>query len=91
MLQLGQLGERGADVTGADVRKRLGDHVDGLRGDAEREPGIAQRVAGAVGLGHAGDRDPLLAEAFEDAVVHLQPARGLHVDVDVRQRRPALG
>jgi hypothetical protein len=47
-------------------------------------------VARAVGLGHAGDRGPLPPEPLDDRVVHLQAPLGLHIEVDVRQRRTPL-
>lgn len=89
--EFGQFGEGGADVAGPDVGEGFRDPVDGGGADPEREAGVPQGVPGAVGLGHAGDRDPIPPETVDDPVVDLQTARGLDVDVDVRQRRPALG
>jgi hypothetical protein len=90
LTQFGQFGEGAGDVGGAQVREALGDPVD-LRGcDAEGEAGVPQSPACPVGLGHGGDRDPFLAEPFEDRVVALQPAGGFHVDVSGSDARRTL-
>lgn len=70
--QLWQFGEGAADVAGPDVREALGDVPDHLGWDAEGEAGVAQGVPGPVGLGHPGDRGPLLAESLDDRVIHLR-------------------
>ena len=44
-----------------------------------------------VGLRHAGDGDAFGAEPFDDPVIDLESAGGLHVDVDVRETRAPLG
>lgn len=88
--QLRQLDQGGADVPGPDVRKALGELADDLRRNPDSEAGVPQCVPGPVRLGHAGDRGPLPPEPLNDRVVHLQAPLGLHIEVDVRQRRAAL-
>lgn len=44
----------------------------------------------AIRLRHRDRRDPLGTEPVDDRAVDLQPARGLHVDVDVGQHDPLL-
>jgi hypothetical protein len=88
--QFRQLGQGAADVPRADVRERLGDLVHDLRCQPEGETGVAQSVAGPVGLGHAGDRDPIAPEPFDDLVVDIQAPGRLHIQVDVRKRGPPL-
>ncbi len=89
--QLGQLGQRGADVAGPDVREGLRDLGNLLRRHPEGEPGIPQGVTGTVGLRHPRHRHPVPAEPGDDLVVDLQAAGGLHVQVDVGQARAPLG
>lgn len=90
LAQFRQLGQGAADVPRADVRERLGDLVHDLRGQPEGEAGVAQGVAGSVGLGHAGDCDPVAPEPFDDLVVDVQASGRLHIQVDVRKRGPPL-
>ena len=89
--QLGQVAQRHPGVAGPHVRERLGDGVDLAHRHAERGPDVADRVAHLVGVHHRDRRAPLPAVALQDRVVDLQPARGLHVDVDVGQRAPQRG
>ena len=89
--QLGQVAQRHPGVAGADVRERLGDGVDLPHRHAERRTDVADRVAHLVGVHHRDGGAPVGAEALEDRVVDLQPARGLHVDVDVGQRDAQRG
>ena len=84
--QLGQLAQRDPGVAGPDVRERLGDRVDLPRRHAERGADVADRVADPVGVHHRDADAPLAAVAVEDPLVDLEPARRLHVDVDVGQR-----
>ena len=83
--QLGQLGEGVPGVAGADVRERLGDRVDLDRRQPERGADVADGVAHPVGVHHRHARDPVAAEAVEDALVDLGAAGRLDVDVDVGQ------
>ncbi len=89
--QLGQLLDRLAGVAGADVREGGGDGVDLAGRHAERGPDVTDRVADPVGVHHRHARHPVGAEPREDRVVDLHAAVGLHVDVDVGQRRPQRG
>ena len=84
--QLGQVAQRHPGVTGPDVGERLGDRVDLAGRHAERAADVADGVAHAVGVHHRDAHAPLPAVAVEDRLVDLQPAGGLHVDVDVGQR-----
>jgi hypothetical protein len=73
------------------VREGLGDAVDVGRVHGEGRADVPYRMAHPVRLRHRHGRDPLGAEPADDRAVDLQPARGLHVDVDVGQDRAALG
>jgi hypothetical protein len=74
-----------ASVAGPDVREGLGDRVDLTGRKAERGTGVADGVTHSVGVHHRHAGAALFAEALEDPVVDLLAARGLDVDVDVRQ------
>ena len=84
--ELGQVAQRHPGVAGADVGERLGDRVDLAGRHPERAADVADRVADPVGVHHRHADAALAAVAVEDRLVDLQPARGLHVDVDVGQR-----
>ena len=86
--QFGQVGQRRTSVTGTDVRERLGEAVDLTGRHAECAADIADRMSDAVGLRHGHGGDAFGTEAFEDQVVHLEPASGLDVDVDIGQHPP---
>ena len=58
---------------------------------AERGADVADRVPDAVGVHHRDAHAALAAVAVEDRLVDLEPARGLHVDVDVGQRLAQRG
>ena len=73
------------------MREGLGDGVDLPAGHAEGAPHVTDRVADPVGVHHRHRDAPLPAVAVEDRVVHLEAARGLHVDVDVRERLAQRG
>ena len=77
--------QRGGDLPGPDVRERLGDGVDLVRRQAHGGADVPDRAAGPVGLHHGHAGDPLLAVPVEDRAVAVEPARRLHVDVDVGQ------
>ena len=83
--QLGQLGQGGPDITGPNVRKRLGDGIDLAHWQPERGADIPDRVAHAVGVHHRHTGDPVPAETFQHVLVDLGPSGGLHIDVDVGQ------
>ena len=89
--QLGQVAQGDPGVAGTDVRERLGDRVDLADRHAERGADVAHRVPDAVGVHHRDAHAALPAVAVEDRLVDLEPARGLHVDVDVGQRLPQRG
>ena len=84
--QLGQLSQRDPGIAGPDVRERLGDRVDLPGRHAQGGPDVADRVADAVGVHHRHADTALPAVLVEDRLVDLEPARRLHVDVDVGQR-----
>ena len=81
--QLGQVAQGTARIAGAHVGEGLGEGVDLTGGQGERGADIADGVAHAVGLHHRDGGNSLGAEALDDGVVDLEPARGLDVDVDV--------
>ncbi len=83
--ELGQLLDRPAQVVRADVREGLGHGVDLDLRQAERLADLPYRRPGAVGLDHRDTRRSVVAVAREHHVVHVLAARGLDVDVDVRQ------
>ena len=60
-------------------------------GMPERGADVADRVADPVGVHHRDAHAALAAVAVEDRLVDLEPARGLHVDVDVGQRLAQRG
>ncbi len=84
--ELGEVAQRQPGVACPDVRERLGDRVGLPRRHPERPADVAHGVAHAVGVHHRDAHAALPAVAVEDRLVDLEPARGLHVDVDVGQR-----
>ena len=84
--QLGQVAQRHPGVAGADVGEGLGDRVDLPRRHPERATDVAHGMTDPVGVHHRDADAPFAAVAVEDRLVDLQPARGLHVEVDVGQR-----
>src|SRR5579863_6727219 len=88
--QFGQVGQGGADAARPDVAERLGQRADLLGWQAERGRDVPDRTAGPVGLHHRDAAAALLAVAFDDRVVGLDPPRRLDVQVDVRQVRALL-
>ena len=89
--QLRQVAQRGAGVSGADVREGLGHGVHLHGRQAERGPDVADRVPHPVGLDHGHARHALPAERGQDLVVDLGAAGRFHVQIDVRQRHPQRG
>ena len=81
--ELGQLAQRHPGVAGPDVGERLGDRVDLAGRHPECGADVTDRVADPVGVHHRDADAALPAVLVEDRRVDLEPARGLHVDVDV--------
>ena len=71
-------------MPGSHMREGLGEGVDFGGVQAEGATDVADRVTHSIGLHHRHARHPVVAEAFADEVVDLQPACGLHVDIDIR-------
>ncbi len=81
--QLGQFGQRAADMRGPDVRERRGDPRDLVGRQAQRGADVPDRAARAVGRDHAYAGAALLAVRVQDHPVRLDPAGRLDVQVDV--------
>ena len=69
--QLGQFGQCASDITGPNVRKRLGDDADLTGRQPERRAHVPDRMARPVGVHHRHTGDSVPAEAFQDVLVDL--------------------